>query len=455
MQTVDRQAAAAATRAHQQGQYEAAQKGYTSHLARYPEDAGIWSNLGALFRTTKRYDQALRAQRRARALSPRDAGIRNNLANILSDIGQYEESIELRQESLKADPTAMHQHAMIGRCLRGLGRYEQAIAYLTPLVGKHPEEPEIELQLAFAQLGAGQYGAAFRSYLIRWHCEELSPRVLERPQWKPGDDLNGKTVLILPEQGFGDAVLMSRFVSILAEKGAKPYFLAEKPMMRLFEGLPGAEWVGRETKLDARFDYWMNLMDLPLAALEPDHTGSPPPPTSLNTPADSIARAKGIVAPHKDKFKVGVVWSGSATYKGNAFRSFTHNEFMPLTDIPGVQLFSLYKGPFLEQFYRDGAEAFIVDAAGTDRDFADCAATMHEMDLIITSDTATAHIAGTLGVPVWTVLHWDAFWVFRHAGETTDWYPSMRLFRQEVPRDWSAPFAKVEAALRDLVKERP
>ncbi len=355
------------------------------------------------------------------------------------------------EESLEADPTALNHHAMIGRCLRGLGRYEDAIAYLTPKAVAF-SQGKIELQLAFAQLGAQRYGAAFRSYRIRWDCEELDLRDLKATSVEEGDPLDGKSVMILPEQGFGDAVLMSRFVSILAQKGAKVHFLVKKPMERLFEGLEGANWVGREAKLDKHFDYWMNLMDMPIVAYEADEDGTPPPPTKLNVPDDSTQRAKKAVAPFSDKFKVGVVWSGSATYKGNSFRSFSHQEFLPLTDIPGVQL-SLYKGPYLEQFYRDGADAFIVDVASTDRDFADCAAMMQELDLVII-DTATAHIAGSLGIPVWTVLHWDAFWVYRHSGDTTEWYPSMRLFRQEKPREWSAPFARIETALKELVKEQ-
>jgi hypothetical protein len=176
-----------------------------------------------------------------------------------------------------------------------------------------------------------------------------------------------------------------------------------------------------------------------------------PEPTKLKIPDDSTDRAKSITAQHREMFKVGVVWSGSSTYKGNVFRSFTHREFLPMANVPNVQLFSLYKGPFLDAFHKDGSAALIIDAAGTDRDFADCAATMREMDLIITSDTATAHIAGSLGIPVWVMLHWDAFWVYRHTGDTTQWYPSMRLFRQDKSQDWTSVFDAAHAALIEKV----
>jgi len=191
------------------------------------------------------------------------------------------------------------------------------------------------------------------------------------------------------------------------------------------------------------------MMDL--AALYFGQNTEIPTPTKLTIPKDSIERARSFTGPYQDKIKVGVVWSGSATYKGNAFRSFRHTDYLPLTDIDGVQLFSLYKGPYLKEYYADGSDAFMIDAGGSERDFADCAAAMKEMDLIITSDTATAHIAGSLGVQVWTVLHWDAFWVWRHIGDTTGWYPGMRLFRQKVALEWDAVMSDIALALRRFV----
>jgi ADP-heptose:LPS heptosyltransferase len=174
----------------------------------------------------------------------------------------------------------------------------------------------------------------------------------------------------------------------------------------------------------------------------------------LTIPEDSRTRAHCITAPFKGKFKVGVVWCGSVTYRGNAFRSFPHTEFHQLLDLPDLQLFSLYKGPELAAFQADGTSAFIVDAGGSDRDFADCAAMMQEMDLIVTSDTVTAHLAGSLGVPVWTLLHWDAFWLWQAAPDTTPWYPSMRLIRQDSPRDWPGVMARLRADLAQKIATR-
>ena len=441
--------------AHRDGKLAEARAGYAAFLAQVPDDAGIWSNLGALFRAGAQHDLALQSQERAYRLNPDDKGIANNLANILSDLGQYDRVIALRERILARDPADHNQKAMLGKALRGAGRYGEAIAALEKAIPQHPGEHELKIQLALTQLADRRYAAGFRTYDIRWQTGELTPRKTSLPKWD-GGPLDGKSILVLPEQGFGDAVTFARFIPVLRRfNPARILLLCEKPLMRLMQDVQGPDWIGPEVPTGGA-DVWTNMMDLP--PLHFDHDNAVPPPTRLHVPADSRARAKAIVAPHKSKFKIGVVWCGSVTYRGNAFRSFHHSQFHALLDIPDVQMFSLYKGPELAAFQQDGTNALIVDAAGTDRDFADCAAMMQEMDLIITSCTATCHVAGSLGVPTWTLLHWDAFWLWQHLGADSPWYPNMRLIRQSRPRDWDGVFAKVRtrllARLADWKKER-
>ena len=439
---------AEATRLHQAGDLPAAARAYARYLALRPDDAGIWSNLGVLHRAEGRHRVALKAQRKATALQPDDTGLLNNLANILSDLGQYDASIEIRHRILRTHPDEANHKTMIGRCHRGKGDYAAAIDWLEAARADHPDDAEFDMQLAFARLGAGDYRQGLEDYKSRWRAGELTPRALPFAEWT-GQPLKGKTIVVLPEQGFGDAVLFSRFLPVLKGRGARVLAFVEKPLFRLMQGLGGADLVTSEIKRSDPIDYWVNMMDL--AALHFRDSDTVPSPVRLAVPEDSTARARALTAPHDGRYKVGVVWSGSATYKGNAFRSFSHRDLMPLTELDGVQIFSLYKGPFLDAFHADGSDAFMIDAGSSDRDFADCAAMMQAMDLVITSDTATAHIAGSLGVPCWTVLHWDAFWVWRHHGETTEWYPGMRLFRQEVPLEWDNVMSDVAEALRARV----
>ena len=433
-----------AVAAHRAGEHERAQQLYARYLGKCPDDAGMLSNLGALQRVLGRHQKALTLQQKAHRLKPDDPGIQTNLANILSDLGQYEASIGLRTDILKGDPNHLDHLAMIGRCHRGKGDYKAAIKHLRSALKRHPDDPELQMQLSFALLGDQNYAEAFDAYRARWQAGELTPRNLDLPEWV-GQPLTGKTICVLPEQGFGDAVLFMRFVPTLKAMGATVHICAEGPVLPLFEGLEGADKVVLFDAQRIKGDYWINMMDLALIHFQ--QIAKVPPPAKLTIPTDSLERAQKLTAPFQKTFKIGVVWSGSETYKGNAFRSFRHNDFLPLADIPGVQLFSLYKGPGLKQFRDDGTSGIIVDAGGGDRHFGDCAAMMQQMDLIITSDTATAHIAGSLGLKTWVLLHWDPFWVWRHAGETTAWYPSVTLFRQEIPLDWAGVFGRVGEAL--------
>jgi Tfp pilus assembly protein PilF len=434
---------------HQAGRLSEALPLYAAYLGLAPRDSSIWSNLGSLFRSENRHDLALKAHERAYALAPENNSVLNNLANVLSDIGQYDRALHLRHQILKKTPGDAAQKAMIGKALRGKGDYAASIAYLEPAIADHPTYYELQIQLALSQLAARRYVEGFTTYDVRWKTGELTARKISQPKWN-GESLAGRTILVLPEQGFGDAITFARFIPVLRRFDPKRVMLlCEKPLLRLMAEIEGVDWIGPEAAIDSGFDVWTNMMDLPPHAFAADP--AVPPPTRLCIPEDSRQRARAIVGPHAGRFKVGVVWCGSVTYRGNAFRSFSHTEFHPLLDLPDVQFFSLYKGPELAPYHADGTSAFILDTASSDRDFADCAATMEAMDLIITSDTATAHVAGSLGRPVWTLLHWDAFWLWQHQGDRTPWYPTMELFRQSSPRDWSELFVRVKSRLEPEV----
>ena len=330
-----------ASDAHKAGKSLDARQKYASYLAMVPQDAGIWSNLGALLRAEGRHDQALRAHQRAYALDPASPVILNNYANILSDIGQYETALPLRRKILTATPDDQSQKAMIGKALRGLGRYAEAITHLETAINAHPDYPEMRIQLALTQLSDRRYAEGFRNYEVRWDTGELAPRQMQTPQWDY-TALDGKTILVMPEQGFGDAVAFSRFLPLLRRYNpSRVLVYAEKPMQRIFDGLDGADWVGTQLPPGAVYDVWTNVMDL--CPLHFDQSDVIPPPTRLAVPADSMAKAATVTAPFAAKFKVGIVWSGSVTYRGNAFRSFSHTEFLPLVDLPMCSCFRCIK----------------------------------------------------------------------------------------------------------------
>ncbi|MBV1865470.1 MAG: tetratricopeptide repeat protein [Rhodobacteraceae bacterium] len=441
----------AALEQHQAGNLGDAKELYRLYLQRAPQDAMFWSNLGALFRSEKKYEVAAACQRRALQLNDNSVSVINNAANALYDVGDAKEALALRRRALKMEPGKAENYATLAKYLRGLGRHAEAEAELNKALRAHPNDPELHIQLSFAELSQGKYPEGFKNFHWRWKGDEISPPEFDFPQWQ-GEDLNGKTIMIIPEQGFGDTILMARFFKPLKALGCRVKFACKPPLRRLFAQLPGVDVFaeGREALADC--DYWAPMMDLPRFLGTTIETV--PAPALLSIPEDSIARARHITEPFNKMFKLGVLWSGSLTYRANHKRSFNHSSFLKLVDIPGLQMFSLYKGPLVEEYHADGTSCVIFDAASSDRDFADSAALIGELDLVVTMDSAIAHVAGSLGGPVWDLLHSEAYWLYEPFDDHTPWYPNMRLVRQREAGNWDAVFDQLHCEIRELVKEK-
>ncbi len=439
-----------AIEAHQKGDLEVAQKLYRIYLYNRPKDAAIWSNLGALFRSEKSYDLAAYANARALELDKTAPSVMNNAANAFYDAGRIKEALKLREAIIKEQPNDPEGYSGLGKCYRGVHDLDAAEAILKKGIKKFPDYAENYIQLAFTQLSKGDYQAGFETFNWRWKGDELSPPEFSFPKWS-GEDLQGKTILIIPEQGFGDTVLMARFIPQLKETGCTIKMVIKPPLRRLFAKVDQDIDVIETQEELGECDYWTPMMDLPL------HLGMTidtiPAPATMAVPEDSVERARNIVAPFNDHFKIGVMWSGSVTYRANHKRSFSHDRFLELSDIPNVQMFSLYKGPLLDAFNNDGTSSIIVDAAGNDRDFADSAALMKELDLVISMDSAIVHVAGSLGIEVWNLLHSEPYWLYEPFPDHTPWYPSMRLIVQQNAGDWDSVFANLKKDITKRVED--
>ncbi len=442
---------AAAMDLHQKGDLETARHLYRRYLERQPNDAKFWSNLGALFRTEKNFVMAAACQRRAVSIDGTSESILNNAANALFDAGDIEEALDLRKKVLKMAPGNAENYASLAKCLRGLGRHAEAQTALENALLAHPDDVELHIQLSFCQLALGNYWDGFENFHWRWKGDEISPPDFTFPQWQ-GEDLTGKSILVTSEQGFGDTVLMARFLKQLKALGGTVKFACKPQLRRVFDGLDSVDAFPETNAEVANSDFWTPMMDLP-RWLEIT-LDTLPPPVSLNVPEGAVERAHSITSPYQNMFKLGVLWSGSVTYRANHKRSFPHTSFLQLADIDGLQMFSLYKGPLLEDFQNDGTSCIIVDASGNDRDFADSAALMQQLDLVVTMDSAVAHVAGSLGIPVWNLLHSEAYWLYEPYADHTPWYPSMRLIRQRESGAWQAVFDQLHQEISERVKEK-
>ncbi|MEO1493849.1 MAG: tetratricopeptide repeat protein [Pseudomonadota bacterium] len=434
---------------HKAGEKQEAAKLYRLVLSRSPNSATAWTNYGSLLRGESKFLEAIAAHRRALQIDPGSLNALSNLSNALCDAGEAEEAVEIRKRLLANDPDNWDRIRELAIAMRGCWLNQDAVDMIDAAEARLGPDDLTFLQRALAHLMLGNWTEGFRDFESRYAGDEVSlPTNAPWPRWR-GEPLDGKRIVVLPEQGFGDAVLMSRFLPQLKALGAYVDMVVKPPLFRLFARLDGLDERLTGAKRTDSYDYYSPNMSLPYLLGMPQD--GPPPLPKLGIPADSRARARQITKPFDDRFKIGIVWTGSLTYRANHRRSTTPDNFLGLAQVPGVQLFSLYKGDAHQDFVESGMCGLIVDACGDDRDFADTAAVIQEMDLMITTDTAVVHIAASLGKPVWNLLTYEGFWLYGD-GETTPWYPSMRLFRQRSARGWEEVFADVEAELRALLE---
>lgn len=442
-----------AVQLHREEKYDEAGVLYRLVLANQPQNAVCWTNYGALLRKQKRHAAAIAAHRKALEIDPAMPNARTNLANVLADYGMADEAADLRKVLLEEAPDDWNRARDLAIAYRGCWRNQEAVDLIDATEARLGPSETGQLQRSLAHLMLGNYAAGFRDFEARYSGDEVSlPKDAPWPRWE-GQDLAGKRLLILPEQGFGDAILMARFLPQIKAMGAvETAMVVKPPLQRLFARLDGLDTALAGAKKEEAYDYYTPNMSLPHFVGLRDNV--PPPLPRLTIADDSRERARRMAGPFKDRFKIGIVWTGSLTYRANHRRSTTPESFLGLATVPGVQLFSLYKGDAHQEFLDGGMAGLILDACGKDRDFSDTAAVIEQMDLLITTDTAVVHVAASMGKPVWNLLTWEGFWLYG-SGETTPWYPSMRLFRQETSGDWESLFGGVEAELRAHLAEKP
>lgn len=370
----------------------------------------IFSNLGAALRKKHSFNEARDAYCISLIMEPANAGGAYNFANLLKETGDLDASI--RQS----------YHAI---CIE-------------------PENASLHWNLSLTQLADGRLRDGFEEYEWRWRYDKFPSRQrnFKQPMWD-GQSFEGKTLLVHAEQGMGDHLQFARFIPMIAALGGKTIVECHPPLMRLFKHFEGeVELIERLSKPKA-FDFHIPLLSVPLVMgldsfdLFPD-----------TTPYLDLSDEDHFDIPEMrdGAFKVGFIWGGNPQFSGDFERSTKLDYFLPLAEMDGVQLFSLQKGDREPEL--QAAPETIVRLSDRIVDFCDTASIMKQMDLVITTCTSTAHLAGALGVPFWVLLSHNPDWRWLRGRDDNPWYPSARLFRQEKPGDWAGLFARVKDELR-------
>ena len=421
------------------GRFDAAVAVCRDALDRHPMQPGLHANLGVSLWRQGKIEAAIACYGRALALQPDAAQTRYNLGLALETIGDHMAAVAMLREARNLAPENADFATGLGQSLLSTGAVEPALALFEAVLRRIPDHLDARLGIARARLLSGDLGAAWDDYA--WHRRRgLNPSPdLRSPAWD-GGALEGRTLLVQAEQGMGDTIQFARYATQLAARGARVLLRCPKPLLGMMATIDGVAAVADQALPPPAHDLHVLMMDLP-ARFETT-LATIPGRTPYLTPSPARKAGKpGAV------LRVGITWAGSPNHQRDRQRSCALADFAPVFAVPGLDIVSLQAAPGRAQLGESPFGPLVRDAAGRIRTFDDTAALLTELDLVITVDTALAHLAGALGRPVWTVLSFAPDWRWLLGRSDTPWYPTMRLYRQAAPRDWSGVFGTIAADL--------
>lgn len=429
---------------HRKGEMGEAIDAYGKSLILNPKVPDVYNNMGAALRATGKLEAAVACYRRCLVLRPNHPGIYSNIGNAYRELGRLQLSIASHQQAVKRDPRNPETYYNLGLALRDLGQMSQALAAFETALRLKPDHPDCRWDRSLTLLTMGDFKRGFEEYEWRWKLERSPPRTLDKPLWD-GSALKGKTLLIQQEQGNGDMMQFARYIPLVKERVGTVVIETQPELSRLMSTLPGADKVINRGSALPKFDAYIPMMSL--ARIYETTQETIPKSVPYLSPPEGLSAQ--LPASMDNQHQIGIAWAGRPTHKNDKNRSCDFKNFIELLGIPGVNVFSLQKGGREADIRENGCASLVVDMSTRLNDFADTAALIEQLDLVITVDTAVAHLAGALGKPVWVVLPFVGDWRWMQKTTESPWYPTMRLFRQSQPGNWAEVFNEVRRALHD------
>lgn len=393
-------------------------------------------------------DEALRVCDAGLAVCGEAGPILRSRGKALSILGRCDDGLEALRKAEALLPHDQQTMVALGTVLRAMNRVQESRSYLERACNLEPANADVHLELALVLLLQGEYIQGFREYEQRWGTLQAGARKnFARPLWTSAE-LQGRRVLLEGEQGAGDTIQFARYTEFVKAKGGIPILHTLAPLRRLLSWLPDCEVTAANDSALPAFDLWCPLMSLPhLAATDVE---SIPPPARFAVPSEMKGKWSAKTG-EKTGMRVGIVWAGNPDHFNDRNRSLPLDSFRPLLDIPKVNWFSLQVGPAAAQLAETGFADRIVNLASELTDYAETAAAISQLDLVITADTSVAHLAGSSDTAVWTLLPFAPDWRWLVDRDDSPWYPGMRLFRQKSRGDWEGVIGSVTAALREVI----
>ena len=413
-------------------------------------------NLGCLLVELERSSEAEAAFRRSLAIRPDYAEAHNNLGCLLRKLKRIAQAEAAYQRALAIRPDYAEAYSNLGFLYQEQNRFPEAEAACRRALAIRPDFVDASWNLALILLHLGRWSEGWPLYESRYHKDRkqlvaIVPSLV-CPQWR-GESLQGKSLLVWPEQGFGDTIQFARYLSLLKAQGAARITLVCAPVLRaLCQSIAGVDaLITMQEALDgSAYDFWTLLLSSPLH-LKTTPESIPSSLPYLSAPTDRLEAWRCRMP--RAGVRVGLVWRGSAAHANDGNRSLPNLAALaPLWQVPGISFVGLQKGQGEDEVVQFSAKQPMLHLGSDIQDFADSAAIVAQLDLVISVDTAVAHLAGALGKPCWVLLpRMGTDWRWLDARSDSPWYPGVvRLFRQQESEDWSAVVDEVAAALARL-----
>ena len=434
---------------------------YTQAITLNPNYALAYHNRGVAQYKSQAFESAIADQTHAITIDPRCAEFYAARGNAHKQQLQYDAAIADYAQAMQRDPNNHDARYHLGITLKEVKRIDDAIACFDQVIQQHPQHAGAHYSKATALLLNGNLRDGFD--LFEWRRQldtiALNRTPIQASLWRGEHALQGKSILIRHEQGLGDSLQMVRFVPALLAQGARVWIEAPPPLVTLYQSIPAIEGVIQLNQPTPHTDVYCDLMSLPLACKVDRDTI--PLASGYITPAPDKARAwKDRMHADSNRLRVGLVWAGGAREFDTEFSIVNARRNIPLLlfqmlALPNVHFYSLQKGvqaqeqlaQLIHQQQESAAVFNITDFTDAFEDFSDTAACIAHLDLVITVDTAVAHLAAAMAKPVWLLNRYDTCWRWQHEGTHSPWYDSLRIYRQSVPGNWTSVMTQVA---RDL-----
>jgi len=425
-----------------------------------PRDFGILNNLGIALWDQGRPERAVVFYRRALEIEPNSFDARMNLGVALSDLGQFDEALSWIRSSLEIRPDSADAWDNEGMTLARQGDWDLAMACYDRAIALRPDFGEAHRNRALGWLAHGDFERGWPEAEWRLKCRNPPGFRCPGARWT-GDALEGRTILLHWEQGLGDTLQFIRFAQQVKERGGQVWVYCQAPLVRLVASSPGVDRVLDKSVPFTDFQVHAPLMSVP--AILGNTLATLPAAPYLFADAATIARWRLVlsrvlgVADLASVFKIGIAWQGSPQNRIDRWRSFPLDRLAPLAKLPGVRLISLQKGPGTEQIRALAGRFPVAELDGRiegledKRDFLDTAAVIRLVDLVVTPETAVAHLAGSLGARTWVALSSVGDWRWMVDQDDSPWYSNTRLFRQTNMGDWDDVFRRMAGALQQEI----